>query len=156
MADDDRLAGFLAKDYELRIRYLTDHFARMWTRFNYFVGIESALVGGKVIFGDGKLSQPVAGLGAAVALVWYLMGAEDRFLVEVYRRQVAQAAALVARSAWSPDLPPYLHVGEVEESSKGIRMSPSGWRVAAISTTRLAAWIPLLVLVGWVGVLMAR
>jgi hypothetical protein len=156
MANDDRLAAFLVKDYELKVRYLTDHFSRMWTRFNYFVGIESALVGGKVIFGDGKLSLPVAGLGAAVALVWYLMGAEDRFLVELYRRQVAQAAALVATSAWSPDLPPYLYVGEVAESSKGIRMSPSGWRIAAISTTRLAAWIPLLVLLGWIGVLVTR
>jgi len=41
---------FLIKDYELKVRYLTDHFGRMWTRFNYFVGIESALVGGKLIF----------------------------------------------------------------------------------------------------------
>jgi hypothetical protein len=42
---------FLIRDYELKIKYLTDHFSRMWTRFNYFVGIESALVGGKLIFG---------------------------------------------------------------------------------------------------------
>jgi hypothetical protein len=38
-----RLADFLIKDYELKVRYLTDHFARMWTRFNYVVGIESAI-----------------------------------------------------------------------------------------------------------------
>jgi len=44
---------FLIKDYELKIGYLTQHFSRMWTRFNYFVGIESALVGGKLIFGNG-------------------------------------------------------------------------------------------------------
>jgi hypothetical protein len=34
---------FLLNDYDLKVRYLTDHFDRMWTRFNYFVGIESAL-----------------------------------------------------------------------------------------------------------------
>ena len=34
---------FLVKDYELKIGYLTQHFGRMWMRFNYFVGIESAL-----------------------------------------------------------------------------------------------------------------
>src|SRR5262249_2535322 len=32
---------FLVKDYELKTGYLTQHFGRMWTRFNYFVGIES-------------------------------------------------------------------------------------------------------------------
>ena len=36
---------FLIKDYELKVGYLTQHFGRMWTRFNYFVGIESALAG---------------------------------------------------------------------------------------------------------------
>ncbi|MGZ9190403.1 MAG: hypothetical protein ACXW39_10140 [Nitrospira sp.] len=36
--------NFLTNDYELKVGYLTQHFGRMWTRFNYFVGIESALV----------------------------------------------------------------------------------------------------------------
>ena len=68
--------------------YLTQHFGRMWTRFNYFVGIESALVGGKLIFGNGKLSPGIAIVGAVVSLIWYVMGAEDRFLVRVYRGHV--------------------------------------------------------------------
>lgn len=156
MADDERVAAFLITDYGLKIRYLTDHFSRMWTRFNYFVGVESAIMGGKLIFGDGKLSVPVAILGALVALVWYLMGAEDRFLVEVYRLQVADTAALLARATWSAELPPYCYVGEVDESAKRVRMSASGWRVPAISTTRLAALIPLVVFAGWLGVLLLR
>jgi hypothetical protein len=45
------------------VRYLTDHFGRMWPRFNYFVGIESTLVGGKLILGNGKLSPEVAIVG---------------------------------------------------------------------------------------------
>lgn len=57
---------FLIKDYELKIKYLTDHFSRMWTRFNYFIGIESALIGGKLIFGGGKLSREVAYRGAVM------------------------------------------------------------------------------------------
>lgn len=36
---------FLQKDYELKARYLTDHFSRMWVRFNFFLTIESGLVG---------------------------------------------------------------------------------------------------------------
>ena len=32
----------------------------------------------------------------------------------------------------------------------------SDWRVELISTTRLTAWVPLLVLFTWLGLLMAR
>jgi hypothetical protein len=145
----------LIKDYELKIRYLTDHFSRMWTRFNYFVGIESALVGGNLIFGGEKLSQGVAMVGAIVSLIWYVMGAEDRFLVRVYRGHVKDAADLLAKAMWNAaDHGPYRHVGEVAESAKGLRWEFSGWRVEAISTTRLAAWIPLLVLITWLGLLL--
>ena len=146
---------FLVKDYELKVRYLTDHFGRMWTRFNYFVGIESALVGGKLIFGNGTLSPEVALIGALVSLIWYVMGAEDRFLVRVYRRHVEDAASLLTREAWNTTaLGPYRYVGEVAESSKGLGAEISGWRWERISTTRLAAWIPLIVLVAWIALLL--
>ena len=144
---------FLIKDYELTVRYLTDHFSRMWTRFN-FVGLESALVGGKFIFSDGKPSNDVAVVGAALSLIWYVMGAEDRFLVRVYRKHVKDAEALVAQSVWT-EAPPYRYVGEIGESSKAISSDVSGWRWELLSTTRLAALIPLLVLGTWVGVLLA-
>lgn len=146
---------FLINDYELKIKYLTDHFSRMWTRFNYFVGIESALAGGKLVFGDGKLSPEVAIVGAIVSLIWYVMGAEDRFLVRVYRKHVTDAADLVATSVWGDAQPLYCPVGEIKESSKAIHWELSGWRLEPISTTRLAAWIPLLVLIAWLGVLVA-
>jgi len=147
---------FLVKDYELKVNYLTQHFGRMWTRFNYFVGIESALVGGKLIFGNGELSPQIAIVGAVVSVVWYVMGAEDRFLVRVYRGHVKDAAGVLAedmRNAAAHG--PYRHVGEVDESSKTLDRGLSGWRVEAISTTRLAAWIPLLVLLTWLGLLVA-
>ncbi len=146
----------MLKDYELKVAYLTAHLSRMWTRFNYFVGVESALVGGKFIFGDGKLSTELALVGAALSAIWYVMGAEDRFLVRVYRDQVKDAAALVAESLWTAGAPPYRHVGEVTESSRALRGEISGWRLEPISTTRLAAWIPLVVLGAWIGVLFVQ
>lgn len=147
---------FLIKDYELKVGYLTQHFGRMWTRFNYFVGIESALAGGKLIFGNGELSPEMAIVGAVVSLIWYVMGAEDRFLVRVYRGHVRDAADLVAKAVWNAaPHGPYWHAGEVAESSKKLDWEFSGWRVEPISTTRLAAWIPLLVLLTWLGLLMA-
>jgi len=36
------LDDFLLEDYKLKIAYLTNHFDRMWNRFNFFVGIETA------------------------------------------------------------------------------------------------------------------
>lgn len=145
----------LIKDYELKVRYLTDHFGRMWTRFNYFVGIESALIGGKLIFGNGKLSPEVAIVGAIVSVIWYVMGAEDRFLVRVYRKQVEDAAYLLAKELWDATAHgPYRHVGELAESSKGLGWELSGWRLEPLSTTRLAAWIPLLMVFAWLGLLM--
>ena len=148
-AIDKTRSDFLIKDYELKIRYLTDHFSRMWTRFNFFVGVESAVIGGKVVIGDGKLSTSLSILGAAVALMWYVMGAEDRFLVDLYRDQVRSAGQAVADVVLGGGQP-YVHVGEVKESAKQYSMSPISWRVDAISTTHLAAWIPLLVFAGWV------
>lgn len=146
---------FLIKDYELKIAYLTDHFSRMWTRFNYFVGIESALMGGNLIFSNGKLSPEVAMVSAIVSLIWYVMGAEDRFLVRIYRGHVTDAAALVARSVWGDTQPHFCPVGEIKDSWKAIHWELSGWRLEPISTTRLAAIIPLLVVIAWLGVLLA-
>ncbi len=34
----------LLEDYKQKITYLTAHMTRMWTRFNFFVTIESALI----------------------------------------------------------------------------------------------------------------
>jgi hypothetical protein len=154
--DPKRFSDFLIKDYELKIRYLTDHMQRMWTRFNYFVGIESAITGGKFIFGDGKPSNELAAIAAILSLIWYVMGAEDRFLVRLYRKQVADAAALMVGSVWSTSLGPYRHVGEVEESATTLHNEVSGWRLEFLSTTRLAAWIPLIVFLGWLGVLIVQ
>ena len=65
------------KDYDLKIKYLTYHFSRMWARFNYFIGIESAIVGGKFVFGHGKLSREIAIVGEVLSLILYVMGCED-------------------------------------------------------------------------------
>jgi hypothetical protein len=146
---------FLVKDYELKVGYLTQHFGRMWTRFNYFVGIESALVGGKLIFGNGRLSPEIGIVGVVVSLIWYIMGAEDRFLVRLYRGHVKDAADLLEKVVWNAAARgPYRHVGEVAESSKKLDWELSGWRMESISTTRLAAWIPLMVLLAWLGLLL--
>lgn len=153
--DDKGEIDFLVKDYELKIRYLSDHFARTWNRFNYFVAIESALVSGKFFLGNGKLSSGVGVVGAVLAFVWYVMGAEDRYLVQVYRRQVKDAGERVAQSLLKQEQS-YALVGDIEQTQKDVPMRITGWRLEAISTTKLAALIPLLLTLTWVGVLKLR
>src|SRR5712692_5646993 len=159
---------FLLTDYELKVRYLTDHFQRMWTRFNFFVTIESALIGGKFIFGGGNFTWPLAFLGVVLSFIWYVFGAEDRFLVRVYRKQVEEAANKVTELVW-PDksMLTTLHcVGQIEGMADELRKDDaektilkrlvdrlSGWRFELISTTKLASLFPLFVFLVWLSVL---
>ncbi len=151
-----READSLVKDYELKISYLTDHFSRIWTRFNFFVGIQTALIGGTILSHDGKMGKALPVVGAALGFIWYVMGAEDRYLVEIYRKHVAEAGKLFARSLQKYHGGSYRYVGEIEETSAGIPMRISGWRLDSISTTKLAALIPLLVTLAWIGLLISE
>lgn len=147
---------FLVKDYELKLGYLTSHFTRMWTRFNYFLGIETALVGGKFVFtSDARLTVGLAVVGLLVALIWYVMGAEDRYLVRLYRSQVEQAGNLVGKWVWPLPRQGYTWVGHIPDRMPEGMWELCGWRLRSISTTRMAAWIPLLVALAWIGVLVA-
>jgi len=153
-----RFSDFALRDYELKIQYLTSHFQRMWTRFNYFVVIQAALIGGKTIFGNKAVS--IAGFGLCLSLVWYVMGAEDRFLVQRYRDQVKEAAALLAGSLWPSTVQKYHFVGDPAGAGASFRSPRQGWldfitawRLEAISTTRLASLIPLTVSLVWLGLL---
>lgn len=49
--------------------YLTNHFQRMWTRFNYFVVLEAVLIGGKTVLGDTGIGIPGLCFGLALSLV---------------------------------------------------------------------------------------
>lgn len=77
-------------------------------------------------------------------------------LVLVYRKHAKDAADLLAKEVWDATAHrPYRHVGEVTESSRSLNWKLSGWRWECISPTRLAAWIPLIVLLAWSGLLLA-
>ena len=67
------LDSLLVKDYELKVRYLTDHFSRMWTRFNYFVTIQTALLGTqKFLYPNWPYPPTLCLLMAPFALLPYL------------------------------------------------------------------------------------
>jgi hypothetical protein len=158
---------WLAKDYELKVKYLTDEFQRMWTRFNFFLTLESALIGGKFVFGDGHLSRELGFVGAGLSAIWYIFGAEDRYLVRIYRKHVEDAhhRLMAVMNKGNPSLSES-YVGETDRTALELREQDrkaparkrfveriSGWRLDAISTTRLASLFPLLTLLVWVAVI---
>lgn len=146
------IKDYLHAEYELKTRFFTDHLGRMWTRFNYFLVTETAIVGGRVVLSpQGQYNKALLWLGLIISIIWYLMGAQDRYLAELYRqelqetfRQMKQANNFQEKS----DAPLY-HAGQVDGVKFNVTSLPTSWRIKPISPTRLAAWIPLLVTVFW-------
>jgi hypothetical protein len=157
-ADQKQRTDFLLKDYEIKVRYLSDHFQRMWTRFNFFVVIEAALIaliGRDFTAGSGELAWVIALTGGILSLVWYMFGAQDRWLVTDYRAQVAKAAKTAADEAGISDhqiktgsTPVGEKSGESDELFK--YRSPVEWVLRQTSITRLAAVFPMFAFVIWV------
>ena len=143
------IGAFLQKDYDHKIGYLKDHFSRMWTRFNYFIGIETAITGGKILWAGGEVSVDwFSWLGMIVSVFWYMMGAQDRYLSVLYRKQVEEAGNRLAEHL---GIPQYTPVGKVSDVRKFDFKSLAEWRSKVFTTTRLAAWVPLVVTLLWVA-----
>lgn len=113
---------YVRNEYQQRVTYLKDHLTRMWTRFNFFLTINTGLLA--VAF---NLTAPgpllLAGVfGLIMCLWWNHFAATDNYLVAVYRSQIAHAHYLLTEApAYSAlraaPLPPVLsswtHTGVV-------------------------------------------
>jgi hypothetical protein len=97
-----RLREFLIEDYKLKVEYLTEHFSRMWTRFNFFLSLETLVAGvlAAAATTDKTLDNPwpVAVLGLVISACWYLVGITDRYLIAVYRSQIRSTLLEMARN----------------------------------------------------------
>lgn len=148
-------ADLLFEDYQLKLDYLRGQYDRLWQRFNYFLGVELAVFGflGYVTFSlNAPAAAPLpAAIGLLVSLIWYVVGAQDRRLVEVYRQRADDAALRVAQH--DRGLPGF------ERDHAGAAV-PDGWRAvrswywSALSITRLPSTISLLLVAIWVVILL--
>ena len=125
----------------------------MWTRFNFFLVVETGL--SAALFGFFKEPETLseygfflALIGAVSSLSWYVFGTQDRYLSEVYRTHVKEAGCKISEKLELDKYLdcPYVHVGYQETK---IDKHIYQWRADLISTTKLAAWFPLLVFVYW-------
>lgn len=165
--------NFFLEDYKLKINYLNDQFSRMWTRFNFFLTIESGLLAGQVLVREGE-DFNVTDIHWAlvfISLLWYVFGAQDKYLVDNYRSQVKDAFKKLKEQTDNgvtriPDDIPY--VGKVDmkdnkmkrgqEKDKDIRAdfsSLTAWRFREFSITHLAACVPFVLLFVWIAVLIS-
>jgi len=158
--DSQAVASFLVDDYKLRTDYLTAHFSRMWTRFNFFLSIETGLIGVAFLASKDQWSRYAvvfALAGVLVSAAWYVFGAQDRYLVLLYRDQVKLAArrvierfkAILGPEVYEEVFCDYRHAGDTAEEAEGISKDPFQWRSGFISITRLAAILPVAVLLLW-------
>jgi hypothetical protein len=154
------LGVFFLEDYKLKIEYLTNHFGRMWNRFNFFVGIQTAILAAFVVVlgreeGAGG-ALLVALFALLMAIVWWIAGSEDRYLVDHYRSLVEQAAGRLTdpeQGGLDPAPEDYTYVGYVPDKLLDFR-SPVEWRLRVFSTTRLAGLVPLMAAVIWLLVIL--
>jgi hypothetical protein len=144
---------FLDKDYERKINFLVHQFSRMWTRFNFFVTIESSLVGGKFLFDPQGPNQGFALLGIVLSFIWYVFGANDKYLVDVYRKAVEEAGykltSLMSLGGSYHKKDDYHFVGDVYKHP-AIRAGLLSWRIEWCSITHLAALFPLVLTIAWI------
>lgn len=100
----------LLEEYRIQVQNLASHYTRLWTRFNFFITLHTALLVALVgLFRDRSLTLdaiPLTGLGVFMGLIWYVIGTQDRYLVTFYRRQIEYAAERLA-----PDDKQWPHLG---------------------------------------------
>lgn len=181
---DDKLKGFLLEDYKLKVGYLTAHLGRMWTRFNFFLTAEVALVA--YLFtaarGDTPVMRQFIVIEAMLSIIWWGFGAQDRFLVRLYKEQIkdvvkrllsAELRALAKEESqgeqpeieisreWKTLVDNYAYTGETEQTAKAIEEGEKAkwnwlteWRSEHLSITRLAAVVPLIAFVIWLVMLL--
>jgi hypothetical protein len=149
------VAGFLLEDYRQKVNYLTAHFQRMWTRFNFFVTIETALVA--FVFTSNRdltsVAPIFAAIGMLISVIWYVLGAQDRFLVLVYRQHVEDTGSKLVELVKLQDPPyaehltDYIHVGEFKRTAESLagKRGCFQWYSGVLSITRLAAIFPFII-----------
>jgi len=149
MSADD----FAIDDFKLALDYLKAQFDRLWQRFSFFLTVQMALFGflGWLVFDKGKISALPVGcmLGLFISVLWYVVSAQDRALVDAYRDRTKWAADRIA-AIDALKVPDYAtnFIGYGADSRFN---SPLSWYWHPISITRLPVWISVVLSAAWLA-----
>lgn len=176
-ADEKDINNYLLKDYELKVRYLSDHFTRMWTRFNFFLTLDTLLLGALIkgdIQKDSSSLMAVPIIGSIFSATWFMFAESDQYLARLYRRQVSLVHKLLTNRFNMEEIEKTLKVSS-ESTIQSINVSYAGDRdqkevyerydkqikahnnsigypsPGGWGTTELAIVVPSLFLTGWLG-----
>ena len=132
----------------------------MWTRLSYFVTVQLALFSalGYVVFDsqgrDMGVVPVVPGPGMVTSLAWYVVGAQDRFLVTAYRDDLCATAKLLSEvlkglSWYGPH-----YVGSRSGGPLRVHLEPDdsgflSWYVEEWSITRVPSLLAIILLLFW-------
>lgn len=146
----------LLEDYKLRVQYLVDQYTRMWNRFNYFLTLHTAISAGLFTLLASEKNDlkaftiTIAVMGFIFAVFWYIFAAQDKYLVELYRKQVSYVQNQIEALKELPSIVLVKEPAEFFENMKlKIKFKPYQWRKEIISTTKLAAWFPIVIIAYW-------
>lgn len=152
MENDDTLknkSDFLMDVYKLRVEFYSDHTSRMWTRFNFLLTIEIGLLGFLLSVWAEPIRQeklwlfPVAGI--FISVVWYILGAQDRYYFEGFRKQIQYLENEITSELGIEDLEMFIF-GNPANVKQGVFT----WRWKFLSLSRLVAAFPIFFLVFWI------
>ncbi len=145
-------------DYKSKVQYLKDHLTRLWTRFNFFLTLQSALFGVSILATE-KYHWGIPLFGILLCIFWYIFGVQDRYLVELYRKQIELAWKKVQdKYKFSEDSEKYSFIGQTENlpnDNLGVQENFYQKRFENFSTTKLAAIFPIFIAAVWIIVLVS-
>lgn len=151
LADD-----FIFDNFKLALDYLKGQFSRLWQRFNFFLTVQMALFGffGWLAFEKDNLpaTRLVCMLGVFISALWYIVAAQDRALVEIYRERLEKTAKKLAQIT-SLNSPDYGTDFVGIEAPSQFRTWCVVWYCRPLSITILPVWLALLHLLVWMALL---
>lgn len=149
---DNKRIDFLIEVYKLRVQFHSEHIDRLWTRFNFLLTTEIALLGlFFTIWADnnswnGFVMFPI--LGIIVSVLWYILGAQDHYYFEGFRKQIWSLEKAISKELAVSALEEYLF-----DQVKDVKFNLVTWRWKIISLSKLIAIFPILFLILWVVML---
>jgi hypothetical protein len=150
---DEKKIDFLIEAYRQRVQLHNNHTDRMWTRFNYLLVTNVTLAGFSVTILTGQ--TPFYGelilfsiIGFVISVIWYVLGAQDRYYFEGFRKQVQEIEQEISAELGVTQLKDHLF-----GSAQKAKTDWLTWRLPGASLSRLPALIPVFVVLIWVVVL---
>jgi hypothetical protein len=139
---------FLKDAYQLRIQFYSDHTSRMWTRFNFLLTAEIGVLGFLITKWADPLWQEKLWLfpsaGIFISLIWYILGAQDRYYFEGFRNQIQYLEKQISKELGIEDLHRFAFGNPTD-----VKQGAFTWRWKFISLSRLVAAFPIFFLIAW-------